>query len=62
MHAAELAQQIGMSTAIIPPHPSLFTSLGLLMTDFRYTFVRGFIKILSVDNEEFLRDFSPKWR
>ncbi|MEM2238137.1 MAG: hydantoinase/oxoprolinase family protein [Candidatus Caldarchaeum sp.] len=53
MHAAELAQQIGMSTVIIPPHPGLFTSLGLLMTDFRYTFVRGFIKTLSADSEEY---------
>ncbi|MEM4415139.1 MAG: hydantoinase/oxoprolinase family protein, partial [Candidatus Caldarchaeum sp.] len=53
MHAAELAQQIGMSTVITPPHPGLFTSLGLLMTDFRYTFVRGFIKTLSADSEEY---------
>ncbi len=53
MHAAELAQQIGISKVIIPPHPGLFSSLGLLMTDFRYTFVRGFIKILSADGDEF---------
>ncbi|MEM4190009.1 MAG: hydantoinase/oxoprolinase family protein, partial [Candidatus Caldarchaeum sp.] len=53
MHAAELAQHIGMSTVIIPPHPGLFTSLGLLMTDYRYTFVRGFIKVFSTGNEEF---------
>ncbi|MEM4288096.1 MAG: hydantoinase/oxoprolinase family protein [Candidatus Caldarchaeum sp.] len=52
MHAAELAQQIGMSTVIIPPHPGLFTSLGLLMTDFRYTFVKGFIKVLSAESEQ----------
>ncbi|MEM0482906.1 MAG: hydantoinase/oxoprolinase family protein, partial [Nitrososphaerota archaeon] len=53
MHAAELAQQIGISTVIVPPHPGLFSSLGLLMTDFRYTFVRGFIKILSPGSEDF---------
>lgn len=56
MHAAELAQQIGISTVVIPPHPGLFTSLGLLMTDFRYTFVRGFIKMLSLGTEAFFED------
>ncbi len=53
MHAAELAQQIGISKVIIPPHPGLFSSLGLLMTDFRYTFVKGFIKLLTPGDEEF---------
>ncbi|MDW8063739.1 MAG: hydantoinase/oxoprolinase family protein [Candidatus Caldarchaeum sp.] len=52
MHAAELAQQIGISTVVVPPHPGLFTSLGLLMTDFRYTFVRGFIRNVSQTSEE----------
>lgn len=51
MHAAELAQQIGVSTVIVPPHPGLFSSLGLLMTDFRYAFVRGFIRTVSKGSE-----------
>lgn len=54
MHAAELAQQIGISTVIVPPHPGLFSSLGLLMTDFRYAFVRGFIRTVTEGSEGFV--------
>jgi len=53
MHAAELAQQIGITTVVVPPHPGLFTSLGLLMTDFRYTYVRGVIRELTAEQESF---------
>ncbi|MEM1979584.1 MAG: hydantoinase/oxoprolinase family protein [Candidatus Caldarchaeum sp.] len=52
MHAAELAEQIGISKIVIPPSPGLFSSLGLLMTDMKYSYVKGYVKIISKDDEE----------
>jgi len=54
MHAAELATQIGIRTIVIPPHPGLFSSLGLLMTDMRYSYVRGIVKVLDLEDEQHL--------
>jgi len=56
MHAAELAIQAGVNTVVIPPHPGLFSSLGLLMTDMRYTYVKGVVKVLDESDEAFLED------
>ncbi|MEM3021879.1 MAG: hydantoinase/oxoprolinase family protein [Candidatus Caldarchaeum sp.] len=56
MHAAELAQQIGVSTVIIPPNPGLFSSLGLLMTDMRYTYVKGLVKVIEPSDEDLLEN------
>jgi len=46
MHAAELAEQVGVSTIVIPPLPGLFSALGMLMTDMKYTYVKGMLKLL----------------
>lgn len=56
MHAAELAEEIGVSTVVIPPSPGLFSSLGLLMTDMRYSYVKGFVKILEPGDETFIEE------
>jgi N-methylhydantoinase A len=54
MHAVELAMQIGISTIVIPPSPGLFSSIGLLMTDMNYTYVKGLLKVLEIGDEEML--------
>ncbi len=56
MHAAELAIQVGVNTVVIPPHPGLFSSLGLLMTDMRYTYVKGVVKVLEEGYEAVFED------
>ncbi len=46
MHAAELAEQVGVNSIIIPPYPGLFSALGMMMTDMKYAYVRGILKPL----------------
>jgi N-methylhydantoinase A len=36
MHAAALAEQLGMSRVIVPRYPGVTSALGLLMSDFRH--------------------------
>jgi N-methylhydantoinase A len=47
MHAAELAEHIGMKTVVIPPYPGLFSAMGLLTADMVYPYVRGYITPLN---------------
>ena len=35
-HAAELAQELGINRVVVPPHPGLFSALGLVLSDWRY--------------------------
>ena len=35
-HAADVAEEIGVSRVLIPPMPGVFTSLGMLMADFKF--------------------------
>ena len=35
-HAAEVAEEMGISRVLIPPMPGVFTSLGMLMADFKF--------------------------
>jgi N-methylhydantoinase A len=46
MHAAELAEQVGISTVIVPPYPGLFSALGMIMTDMKYAYVKGVLNLL----------------
>jgi N-methylhydantoinase A len=46
MHAAELADELGIGQVVVPPHPGLFSSVGLLFTDLRYDRVRGLVRRL----------------
>lgn len=36
LHACELAQQLGMSSIVIPPNPGILSALGLMATDLKY--------------------------
>jgi N-methylhydantoinase A len=47
MHAMELAEQVGIHTVIVPPHPGLFSALGMTMSDMKYAYVRGVLKQLN---------------
>jgi N-methylhydantoinase A len=51
MHAAELAEVVGIERVIIPPHPGLFSAIGMLATDAKYTSVRGFVAAVDGINE-----------
>ncbi|MEL9991214.1 MAG: hydantoinase/oxoprolinase family protein [Thermoproteus sp.] len=35
-HAAEVAEELGIGRVLIPPMPGVFTSLGMLMADFKF--------------------------
>jgi len=35
-HAAEVAEEMGVGRVLIPPMPGVFTSLGMLMADFKF--------------------------
>jgi N-methylhydantoinase A len=40
LHAAEIADELGMRTVVVPPLPGNFSALGLLIADLRRDFVR----------------------
>ncbi len=46
MHAAELADEVGISRVIIPPWPGLFSALSMLLSDGKYTYVQGMLAAL----------------
>lgn len=43
MHAAEVAEEVGINEVIVPPWPGLFSALGMLMSDMKYSYVRGIL-------------------
>jgi N-methylhydantoinase A len=36
LHAAALAEELGVEAVIVPPHPGVFSALGLLVADYRH--------------------------
>ena len=56
MHAAELAEQLGVNSIIIPPHPGLFSALGMMLTDMKYTYVKGLLRSLDELSESFIEE------
>ena len=56
MHAAELAEQLGVNSIIIPPYPGLFSALGLMLTDMKYTYVKGLLRSLDELSESFIEE------
>jgi len=52
IHAAALAETVGIGRVCVPLHPGLFSALGLLMADRRYDFVQSIPCSLA--------DFSPE--
>lgn len=35
-HAMEIAEELGIRSVVVPPHPGLFSALGLLLADWRF--------------------------
>ncbi len=44
MHAAELAEDLGVRRVIVPRSPGLFSAVGLLVTDLRHDLVRSVLR------------------
>jgi N-methylhydantoinase A len=45
LHATEVADEMGVTTVLIPPNPGVTSALGLLLTDIRHDFVTTFLKL-----------------
>ena len=59
MHAAELADDVGIDIVIIPPWPGLFSALSMLLSDMRYTYLKGLLAPLTeIGEEEIEREFN----
>lgn len=59
MHACELAEEVGISTVVVPPWPGLFSALSMLLSDMKYTYLKGLLCPLGqIDNEEIERLFA----
>ncbi len=53
LHAAELAEDIGIKSIIVPEHPGLFSALGLVVSDIRREYFAGAMKKLDeLDSRE----------
>ncbi|MEE2688417.1 MAG: hydantoinase/oxoprolinase family protein [Pseudomonadota bacterium] len=52
--AAALANEVGMDTILIPPHPGIFSALGLAVADIRIDYVRadGVLRLAELTAED----------
>jgi N-methylhydantoinase A len=58
MHAAELAESIGVGGVVVPPWPGLFSALSMLLSNERYTYLKGLLTSLTeISDEEIEREF-----
>ncbi len=62
MHAAFLAQEIGISKVLIPLAPGNVSALGTLVADMRYDYIRTFVKPLQQVNGRMLFDAYENFR
>ena len=56
MHAAFLAQEIGISEVLIPPAPGNVSAFGTLVADMRYDYMRTFVHPVEELNKRMLSD------
>ena len=47
VHAAAVAEELGMRRIIVPPHPGAFSALGLLCTDVLHDYIRSELRPLA---------------
>lgn len=45
LHAAELAQELGMPVVVVPPLPGLTSALGVLRVELRYDYLRPVLRL-----------------
>lgn len=52
LHAAQIAQNLGMAGVIVPRYPGVFSAMGLVMSDVKHDYIRSRITLLgSIDVE-----------
>ncbi|MEB3774500.1 MAG: hydantoinase/oxoprolinase family protein [Desulfurococcales archaeon] len=57
LHAVELAEELGVSRVVIPPHPGVFSSLGLLVADYRHDYYKSILSsALEESTEDLVRE------
>ncbi len=54
LHAVELAKELEIKKVIIPRYPGVNSAFGMLMADFRFDYVRTYLKRLSEMDGDFL--------
>ncbi len=47
VHAAQVAQQLGIPRVLVPPNPGAFSALGLLCTDVQHDYLRSDLRDMS---------------
>lgn len=52
VHAAAIAGELEMPVILIPKYSSIFCASGMLFTDLKYDFVRGYVEFFSALNEK----------
>jgi N-methylhydantoinase A len=55
LHAAHVAEELGMRTVVIPPLPGNFSAFGLLIADMRRDFVQTRVSLTSAVSPETIR-------
>ncbi|MEB3861990.1 MAG: hydantoinase/oxoprolinase family protein, partial [Desulfurococcales archaeon] len=43
LHAVEVAMEIGVERVVVPPYPGVFSSLGLLLSDYRHDYHKSIL-------------------
>ena len=61
IHAAELAEDIGVGRVYVPLYPGLFSSLGLLFADLRYDAVKTILPVWTCSTVRCCADIVRNW-
>ena len=63
VHAAAVAEELGMRRILVPPRPGAFSALGLLCTDVVHDYIRSELRPLDRGHAPITpRTFSANWR
>jgi N-methylhydantoinase A/oxoprolinase/acetone carboxylase beta subunit len=59
LHGVEVAEMLGVSEVLVPPHPGITSAIGLLTTDLKYSVVRtAFLVSSDIDLERMNADLA----
>jgi N-methylhydantoinase A/oxoprolinase/acetone carboxylase beta subunit len=59
VHSCALAEQLGMASVIVPPHPGILSALGLMATDLKYDFSKTELQLAShADKKKIMADYA----
>lgn len=56
LHAGRMAQDLGMAGVIIPPHPGVYSAMGLVMSDVKHDYIRSRMTLVSRTSEGDVND------